>query len=66
MQNGELVFVCCDASIAYMDAAVRRLRGLFDDDPLAQSIDAGREYLFCTHYNVESQYAPFLEIAEGL
>ncbi|MEC8202341.1 MAG: hypothetical protein VX075_02490, partial [Pseudomonadota bacterium] len=66
MQNGELVFVRCDASIADMDAAVQRLRGLFDDDPLAQSIDAGREYLFCTHYNIESQYAPFLEIAEGL
>ena len=66
IQNGDLVFVCCDASIADMDAAVQRLRGLFDDDPLAQSIDAGHEYLFCTYYNVESQYAPFLEIAEGL
>ncbi|MED6310929.1 MAG: hypothetical protein VX624_13645, partial [Pseudomonadota bacterium] len=63
---GDLVFVCCDASIADMDAAVQRLRRLFYDDPLAQSIDARDEYLFCTYYNDESQYVPFLEIAEGL
>ena len=66
MQNGDIVFVCRDASIANMDDAVQRLRRLYEDDPLAQSIDAGHEDLFCTYYNVESQYAPFLEIAEGL
>ena len=49
-----------------MDDAVQRLRRLYEDDPLAQSIDAGHEDLFCNYYNVESQYAPFLEIAEGL
>ena len=59
MQNGDIVFVCRDASIADIDDAVQRLRGLFEDDPLAQSIDAGHEDLFCTYYNVESQYAPF-------
>ena len=66
IQNGDIVFVCRDASIADMEDAVQRLRGLFEDDPLAQSIDAGHEDLFCTYYSVESQYAPFLEIAEGL
>ena len=66
MQNGDIVFVCRDASIADMDDAMQRLRRLFEDDPLAQSIDAGHEDLFCNYYNVESQYAPFLEIAEGL
>lgn len=66
MQNGDIVFVCRDASIANMDDAVQRLRRLYEDDPLAQSIDAGHEDLFCNYYNVESQYAPFLEIAEGL
>ena len=66
MQIGDIVFVCRDASNADMDDAVQRLRGLFEDDPLAQSIDARDEYLFCTYYNVESQYAPFLESAEGL
>ena len=66
IQNGDIVFVCRDASIANMDDAVQRLRRLYEDDPLAQSIDAGHEDLFCNYYNVESQYAPFLEIAEGL
>ena len=65
MQNGDIVFVCRDASIANMDDAVQPLRGLFEDDLLAQSIDAGHKYLFCIYCNVESQYAPFLEIAEG-
>ena len=66
MQNGDIVFVCRDASIADMDDAVQRLRRLFGDDPLAQNIDPSHEDLFCNGYNVESQYAPFLEIAEGL
>ena len=66
MQNGDIVFVCRDASIANMDDAVQPLRGLFEDDLLAQNIDAGHKYLFCIYCNVESQYAPFLEIAEGL
>ena len=66
MQNGDIVFVCRDASIADMDDAMQRLRRLFETDALAQSIDAGHEDLFCNYYNVEAQYAPFLEIAEGL
>lgn len=66
MQNGDIVFVCRDATIADMDDAVQRLRTLFGDDPLAQSIDAGTEDLFCTYYNLEAQYTPMLEVAEGL
>jgi len=46
-----------------MDDAVQRLRGLFGDDPLAQSIDAGTEDLFCTYYNLETQYPTFLEVS---
>ena len=55
MQNGDIVFVCRDASIADMDDMVQRLRRLLEDDPLAQSIDPGHEDLFCNYYNVESQ-----------
>ena len=60
MQIGDIVFVCRDASIADMDDAVQRLRRLFEDDLLAQSIDAGHKDLFCNYYNVVSQYAPFM------
>lgn len=60
MQNGDIVFVCRDASIANMDDAAQRLRRLFEDDPLAQSIDAGHEDQICNYYNVESQYARFM------
>ena len=66
MQNGDIVFIGRDVTIADMDDAVQRLRVLFGDDPLAQSIDAGTEDLFCTYYNVETQYGAVLEIAEGL
>ena len=66
MHNGDIVFIGRDVTIADMDDAVQRLRVLFGDDPLAQSIDAGTEDLFCTYYNVETQYGAVLEIAEGL
>lgn len=66
MHNGDLVFVCRDASLGDMDDAVQRLRVLFGDDPLTQGIETGAADLFCTYYNVEAQYPQFLELAETL
>ena len=66
MHTGDLVFVCRDASLGDMDDAVQRLRVLFADDPLTQSIDTGAADLFCTYYNIEAQFPQFLELAEKL
>jgi hypothetical protein len=66
MQNGDIVYIGREITLADMDDAVQRLRVLFGEDPLAQSIDAGTEDLFCTYYNVDTQYTTLLEVAERL
>lgn len=66
MQNGDIVYIGREITLADMDEAVQRLRALFGDDPLAQSIDVGTEDLFCTYYNVDTQYTTLLEVAERL
>jgi hypothetical protein len=66
MQNGDIIFVCRETSLADMDEAVNRLRVLFGDDPLTQTMDTGADDLFCTYYSLEGQYPKFLELAEQL
>ena len=66
MQNGDIVYIGREITLADIDDAVQRLRVLFGDDPLAQSIDAGTEDLFCTYYNVDTQYTTLLEVVERL
>ena len=66
MQNGDIVYIGREITLADIDDAVQRLRVLFGDDPFAQSIDAGTEDLFCTYYNVDTQYTTLLEVVERL
>jgi EAL domain-containing protein (putative c-di-GMP-specific phosphodiesterase class I) len=55
MFNGDIVFVCKDASVAELEVAVARIRTLFHEDPIAQ--DSGAEgSQFATWYNVETQH----------
>jgi EAL domain-containing protein (putative c-di-GMP-specific phosphodiesterase class I) len=52
LQNGDLIYVCCDVSAEQMDEAITRVRQLFSDDPLALS-DLGDS--FCDWYNLEDK-----------
>jgi EAL domain-containing protein (putative c-di-GMP-specific phosphodiesterase class I) len=64
--NNDLVFVVKGANLQQMDDAVMRMRYLFSDDPLAQADPDSEEGhgRFATLYNVEGQYAKFLELCE--
>lgn len=54
LHNGDLVFVCKDASTSELEVAVARVRTLFHEDPLAQ--DAGQDPTkFSNWYNLETQ-----------
>lgn len=64
--NSDLIFVVKGCTLQQLDDAVMRLRYLFSEDPLTQSdseADSGHGR-FATLYNVETQYAKFLELCE--
>ena len=63
LNNGDLMFVCKDASVEEMDEAVQRLLYLFSDDPLAMTDIADD---FSTWYNLEAQFEEFQAIANQL
>lgn len=64
--NNDLIFVVKGATLQQLDEAVMRLRYLFSDDPLTQGDPESDEGhgRFATLYNVEGQYAKFLELCE--
>lgn len=64
--NQDLVFVVKGANLQQLDDAVMRLRYLFSEDPLAQADPDSEEGhgRFATLYNIEGQYAKFLELSE--
>ncbi|MDF1748725.1 MAG: EAL domain-containing protein [Alphaproteobacteria bacterium] len=63
--NGDLIFVVKGANLQQMDDAVMRMRYLFSDDPLTQAdADSEGHGRFATLYNIEGQYAKFLELCE--
>lgn len=64
--NNDLIFVVKGATLQQMDDAVMRLRYLFSDDPLTQAepdSDEGHGR-FATLYNIEGQYAKFMDLCE--
>ena len=66
LQNGDIIFVCKDASIAVIDEAIMRLRYLFGDDPLAAELDENGPDRFATWYDLERDYQEFLALAEEI
>ncbi|MAX63574.1 MAG: hypothetical protein CMM40_14265 [Rhodospirillaceae bacterium] len=63
--NGDLIFVVKGASLQQMDDAVMRMRYLFSEDPLTQADSDGEGHgRFATLYNIEGQYAKFMELCE--
>jgi len=67
LDNHDLIFIAKDASIDALDNAVNRLRVLFSEDPLAQfHSDTNGPSLFCTWYNLETDYDALLGTAEKI
>lgn len=64
--NNDLVFICKSATITNIDAAVRKLRFLFSEDPLTQAPADQQVDPFCTWYDIQQQYPEFLALAEKL
>jgi EAL domain-containing protein (putative c-di-GMP-specific phosphodiesterase class I) len=63
--NGDLIFVVKGANLQQMDDAVMRMRYLFSEDPLTQADADGEGHgRFATLYNIEGQYAKFMELCE--
>lgn len=68
LQNGDIVVVVKDCSIAQIDEVILKLRYLFSDDPLAQEEedDSGTQLRFCTWYELEQDYARFMALARRM
>jgi hypothetical protein len=66
LSNSDLFFICKDATIEDIDAAIMKVRYLFSEDPLSQGDDEEDLARFCTWYNVASQYDELLDIAKQM
>jgi hypothetical protein len=64
--NGDIVFVCKDASAEALDDAVARLRYLFSEDPLTHEVNDATSGGFVTWYDLEHDYDRFLALAQRL
>jgi len=62
LSNANLVLICRDVGIEYIDAAIFKLRALFTDDPLTSD---GADTDFATWYDLSStaDYAEFEQMA---
>jgi hypothetical protein len=66
LSNSDLFFICKDAAIEDIDAAIMKVRYLFSEDPLSQGDEEEDLARFCTWYNVESQFDELLDIVKSM
>lgn len=68
LQNGDIVVVVKDCSVAQIDEIILKLRYLFSDDPLAQDDDENTndQLRFCTWYELEQDYPRFIALARRM
>ena len=66
LANHDLFFVYGGTKAQDIDDAIMRLRYLFTDDPLAQTIEEGGGEGFCTWYDVDREYEGVLALARAL
>ena len=66
LSNSDLFFICKDATIEDIDAAIMKVRYLFSEDPLSQGDEEEDLARFCTWYNVESQFDELLDIVKSM
>jgi hypothetical protein len=63
--NNDMILICSGASVAKIDEYVLRLRYLFSEDPLLTGHEQEGEE-FCSWYDVETEYAALLALAESV
>jgi EAL domain-containing protein (putative c-di-GMP-specific phosphodiesterase class I) len=66
LSNSDLFFICKDAAIEDIDAAIMKVRYLFSEDPLSQGDDEEDLARFCTWFNVASQYEELLDLVKQM
>ena len=69
LQNGDIVVVVKDCSVAQIDEVILKLRYLFSEDPLAREDDAegnSGQPRFCSWYELEQDYGRFLALARRM
>jgi EAL domain-containing protein (putative c-di-GMP-specific phosphodiesterase class I) len=66
LANNDLFFIYGTTRAQEIDDAIMRLRYLFTDDPLVQTIEEGGSESFCTWYDVDSDYDTVLAVAREL
>jgi hypothetical protein len=65
LRNSDVICVLKDSRIADIKAGVRRIQMLFHDDPLFH-LEQDIESKFCTIYNLNDSFGPFLSAVEAL
>ncbi|MDE0809246.1 MAG: hypothetical protein OSB69_07935, partial [Alphaproteobacteria bacterium] len=66
LSNADLFFICKDVAIEDIDAAIMKVRHLFNEDPLSQGDDEDGLARFCTWYNVTTQQEDLLDLAKQM
>jgi EAL domain-containing protein (putative c-di-GMP-specific phosphodiesterase class I) len=66
LNNSDLVFVGYSSDLLALEAAVNRLRLLFNEDPLTQMAAESEPGVFSTWYMLEKNYDKFLSVARGI
>ena len=66
LSNSDLFFICKDAAIEDIDAAIMKVRYLFSEDPLSQGDDEEDLARFCTWYNVTTQHEDLLDLVKQI
>ena len=66
LSSSDLFFVCKDASIDDIDAAILKVRRLFNEDPLTHGDEEEDLARFCTYYNVATQHEEMLDLIKQM
>lgn len=66
LSNSDLFFICKDAAIEDIDAAIMKVRYLFSEDPLSQGDDEEDLARFYTWYNVTTQHEDLLDLVKQM
>lgn len=66
LSNMDLFFICRNAAIEDIDAAIMKVRYLFSEDPLSQGDEEEDLARFCTWYNVETQHDELLDLVKSM
>ncbi|MGH6933381.1 MAG: hypothetical protein ACREEE_13220 [Dongiaceae bacterium] len=65
LKNSDVICILKDSRIGDIKAGVRRIQMLFHDDPLFH-LEQDTESKFCTTYNLNDSFNPFLTLIESL